>query len=210
MFKTLMRLLILALAAIGVLTVVTAVALVRSGIGARAEPGRLETTVAKRARSLAIPREARARTNPVAADQAALDEGLSHFADHCATCHGNDGSGDTSIGKGLYPKAPDMRQTATQELTDGELFYIIENGVKLTGMPAWGEGTPESATASWKLVHFIRRLPKLTREEITKMEGLNPRSPDEWRALEDERKSLESGRPQEPKPAPAHTHGKHK
>jgi hypothetical protein len=81
-----------------------------------------------------------------------------------------------------------MRQAATQSLTDGELFYIIENGVRLTGMPAWSTGTPEGEEASWHLVHFIRRLPKLTAEEIEEMEALNPRPPAEIRQdLEAER-----------------------
>ena len=63
--------------------------------------------------------------------------GMAHYADHCAACHANDGSAETQIGLGMYPRPPDMRQPATQTLTDGELFYIIENGVRLTGMPAW-------------------------------------------------------------------------
>src|SRR3989442_10826244 len=62
-----------------------------------------------------------------------------HYADHCAICHGNDGRGTTLIGKGLYPKPPDMTQPATQGLTDGELYYIIENGIRFTGMPGFGE-----------------------------------------------------------------------
>ena len=74
----------------------------------------------------------------------------------------NDGSGDTSIGRSLYPPAPDMRAARTQALSDGELFAIIENGIRLTGMPAWGTGTPEGERDSWALVHFIRRMPSLT------------------------------------------------
>ena len=110
------------------------------------------------------------------------------------------------MGRGLYPKAPDMRRPATQHLTDGELFYIIENGVKLTEMPAWGTGTAESATASWTLAQFIRRLPQLSEGGIARMNELNPRTPDEWRALEDERQFLE-GKDAPPKPAPSHEHG---
>ena len=60
-------------------------------------------------------------------------------ADHCATCQANGGSGQTEIGQNLYPKAPDMRLPRTQNLRDGEIYYIINNGVRLTGMPAWGE-----------------------------------------------------------------------
>jgi len=54
-----------------------------------------------------------------------------------------------------------MRGAETQSLSDGELFSIIEHGIRLTGMPAWGTGTPESERDSWGLVHFVRRLPKL-------------------------------------------------
>ena len=86
-----------------------------------------------------------------------VKKGLEHFADHCAMCHANDGSGAAEMGRGLYPRVPDMRLPATQSLTDGELFYIIENGVRLTGMPAWGTGTPEGEEATWHLVRFIRR-----------------------------------------------------
>ncbi len=42
------------------------------------------------------------------------------------------------MGRNMYPPAPDMRLAETQQMTDGELFYIIQNGVRLTGMPAWG------------------------------------------------------------------------
>ena len=135
-----------------------------------------------------------------------LKDGMAHWADHCASCHANDGSGDTAMGRGLYPKAPDMRGPDTQSLSDGELFYLIEHGVKITGMPAWGTGTPEGEQASWHLVHFIRHLPSLTDDEVAEMEGLNPRSRAEWQALEEERRFL-SGTLDAPGDAPpAHVH----
>jgi mono/diheme cytochrome c family protein len=162
--------------------------LLHGGISARAEPSAAEARVARALRGWAIPSGARDARNPIAASPSALAAGLAHFADHCATCHANDGSGQTAIGRRLYPRAPDMRKAATQELTDGELFYIIENGVRLTGMPAWGG--PGTAEGSWHLVHFIRHLPKLTDEERARMEALNPRSPEEWRALEEEERFL--------------------
>jgi mono/diheme cytochrome c family protein len=153
-----------------------------------------------------IPAAARGRVNPEPATAETLRDGLEHWADHCAVCHANNGSGETELGQGLYPRAPDMRQPATQELTDGELFYIIENGVKLTGMPGWGTGT-EGESASWHLVQFIRRLPTLSESEILEMEELNPRSPAEWRALEEERRFL-AGEPPSPQaePEPVHKH----
>jgi hypothetical protein len=92
------------------------------------------------------------------------------------------------MGRGFYPKAPDMRLPATQELTDGELFYVIENGVRFTGMPAWGTGTESGELSSWNLVHFLRHLPRLTAAELETMKGRNPRSPEEIRLeLEEER-----------------------
>jgi hypothetical protein len=94
-------------------------------------------------------------------------------------CHASDGSGqDAPLGRGLYPKPPDMRSAITQDLTDGDLFYIIVNGVRFTGMPAFGTGdedpASESAKLAWQLVHFVRRLPHATGEEIDQVKALNP------------------------------------
>jgi mono/diheme cytochrome c family protein len=158
------------------------------GLGARADPSLPERFVARAAKYLAITRAVRVRPNPVKAGDGVFNEGLEHFARHCATCHANDGSGDTDIGRNLYPRAPDMRTAGTQQRTDGELFSIIENGVRLTGMPAWGDGTSESEQASWVLVHFIRRLPKLTPQDLDRMKSMNPRTPDEFRAERPDRR----------------------
>jgi len=103
-----------------------------------------------------------------------MKDAREHFADHCAQCHANNGSGDTEMGKNLYPRAPDMRLPATQNLSDGELYYIIRNGVPLTGMPAWGEPHTDQDDESWQLVLFIRHLSHLTPEEIKDMENYNP------------------------------------
>jgi mono/diheme cytochrome c family protein len=182
--------------------------LVRGGVGTRLEPGRVETVLARRLRSWAIPSAARGLQSPLSPTPEVIREGMEHFADHCASCHANDGSGDTEMGKGLYPRVPDMRHADTQSLSDGELFYIIENGVRLTGMPAWGNGTPESAEASWKLVQFVRHLPTLTDAEVEAMKALKPRSPEEWREEEETRRFLEGGAEPAPKtPASGHKHG---
>jgi mono/diheme cytochrome c family protein len=176
------------------------------GISTRTTPSDLEVTVARRARQTMIPAGAREQRNPEMGSAETIRSGLEHWADHCAGCHANDGSGDTAIGRGLFPRAPDMRLPATQDLTDGELFYIIENGVKLTGMPAWSTGTPDGEADSWHLVHFIRRLPSLTEDELAAMAELNPRSPAEWRALEDERAFLAGDSPPSTAPATPHQH----
>lgn len=164
---------------------------VQHGFSARDQPTAVEAFIARRLRHLAVPRSARQAQSPIAATSAVLAEARAHFADHCAICHANDGSGQTEIGKNLYPKAPDMRQDATQALSDGELFYIIHNGIRLTGMPAWGDGPPEQDQDSWKLVHFIRHLPKLSKEELEEMKQLNPKSPQEGEEEEEIEKFLQ-------------------
>lgn len=177
------------------------------GISAKAEPGRMETIVARTMRSLAIPRGDRDLKDPVAVTPATLAAGMAHWADHCAVCHANDGSGQTQIGRSLYPKAPDMRRPPTQSLTDGQLFYIIENGVRLTGMPAWGNGTPESAEGTWHLVQFIRTLPTLTPADIAEMESMNPRSPGKPNGDDAIQRFLNGEEPAAVAPSPAHKHG---
>ena len=169
---------------------VLAYTVARRGLSARDEPSRVEELLTRGMRRLATPSALREMTNPVSLTDAVREEGLEHFADHCSGCHANNGSGDTEIGRGLYPPAPDMRAAATQDLTDGELFAIIENGIRLTGMPAWGTGTPEGEGASWALVHFIRRLPTLTDEEISRMQALNPKTAEQWREEEEARRFL--------------------
>jgi mono/diheme cytochrome c family protein len=200
MTRRLLKALVGLLAIVGLVTVAGGIWFASGGISARAEPSRFEAGLARTLRSAAIPRDAKRRTNPMATTEENIEEGLAHFADHCAVCHGNDGSGDTTFGRGLYPSPPDLRRAPTQDLSDGELFYIIENGVRLTGMPAFGDGSGGSAEGSWGLVHFVRRLPKLTPEELQRMEMLNPKSPEHWRQMEEQRKFLE-GDTAAPKPA---------
>jgi mono/diheme cytochrome c family protein len=159
-------------------------AILHDGLSARATPSHLEAILARGARHLSTPPGARAATNPVVATPENLREARLHFADHCAICHANDGSGKTLIGEGLYPKPPDLRLAATQQLSDGELFWTIENGVRFTGMPAFSEhGTSES---SWKLVGLVRHLPQQTAAERMEMERYNPKGPDDLQEEKDE------------------------
>ena len=146
------------------------------GVSARPEPSGIEKRVALFMRGWLTPPTYKGLPNPVSDTEENFIAAREHFADHCATCHGNDGSGNTEVGRSLYPKAPDMRLPRTQDLSDGEIFYFIENGIRLTGMPGWSTGTPEGERSSWQLVHFIRRLPKLTPEGLAIMETFNPTS----------------------------------
>jgi len=99
-----------------------------------------------------------------------------------------------------------MRLAATQKLSDHQLFYIIENGIRLTGMPAWGTGTKAGEDESWRLVRFIRHLPQITPEEIGQMESLNPKSPEKIRQEIEEEKFLRGGTEEPPTPTVTHQH----
>ena len=149
-----------------------------TGLRGQPEPTAMEAAVARRIRALAVPADIRSLRNPLPADATNIRAGMEHFAKYCSVCHTNDGTGEakSAFGKGLFPKPPNMRLAATQDLTDGELFYIIENGVRFTGMPAFGDGDPNGPAASlaWQLVHFVRHIPKVTNDEIGEMESLNP------------------------------------
>ncbi len=164
----------LAVLAVGGLGGLIFVKTAANGFSARADPSFMETFAAHQAHSMAMPSAVRDRLNPVARSKEVLDQGMAHWADHCAVCHANDGSGQVEMGRQMYPHAPDMRKDGTQQLTDGELFHIIENGIRLSGMPAWG-GTEAGGKDSWKLVHFIRHLPDVSPDEVAQMEKLNPK-----------------------------------
>jgi mono/diheme cytochrome c family protein len=162
----LLILLVLAVAAVGY-----GLTLVRRGFSALATPSAVEELAATTARRLAVPSSYRQLRNPVPPSAQNIRRGMEHFADHCATCHSNDGSGQTVYGKGLYPKPPDLRAAGTQNKSDGELYYTIDNGIRLSGMPAFRPvHTPEKA---WRLILFIRHLPQITPEELNEMKGLN-------------------------------------
>lgn len=110
------------------------------------------------------------------------------------------------MGKNMYPPPPNMRKRETQDMADGELFYVIENGVRLSGMPAWGSGSEHDQEDSWELVRFIRHLPDLSPEEISEMEKLNPKTPGEFQEQQEEEQFLK-GQPSNQSPStPQHRH----
>ena len=144
------------------------------GFSAREEPSSIETFLARHVRDLAIPTGVGNMKNPLPVTPLAVAEGRDHFADHCAVCHANNGSGHTEMGGNMYPPVPDMRQRDTQSMSDGALFYIIKEGVRFTGMPGWG-GEDED---NWKLVLFIRHLPDLSDKELELMKEVNGQGPE--------------------------------
>lgn len=161
--------------------------LLPGAFSAKGKPSELEIKLARMARHWATPSDLRNAKNPIPPEPEVLVDALHHFADHCANCHANDGSGKTDMGPNFYPPVPDLREPVIQSMSDGELFYVIHFGVRFTGMPAWGDGKPEKDTESWKLVHFIRHLPNITPDEIATMKKYNPKTqtqPKEQEALD--------------------------
>ena len=157
---------VMILLAVVVVGAVYGVAVIRRGFSAADEPSTFEKVVARAVRNFSIPRRARNEKDPWKPTPEILKEARERFIARCATCHGNDGSGITKIGRNLYPRVPDLRAPQTQNLTDGELHYIIERGVRLTAMPAWGNPHTELEDDSWKLVLFIRDLRPLSPGEV--------------------------------------------
>ena len=189
------KVILLVFVAIVVAAVAYGTSVIRRGFSAREEPSTLETVVASAVRKISIPRIDREKENSWkdTATPEIMADARAHWAEHCATCHANDGSGQTEIGQNLYPRAPDMRLAATQNLTDGELYYIIRNGIRLTGMPAWGDPNLQEDDGSWQLVLFIRHLPQITPEELREMERLNPKSEAQRAADEEAERFLNEG-----------------
>lgn len=135
---------IVTIALVVVVCVVAYSSISNGGLSADATPGPVERTIAGRLVTLSIPTGGRAQPNPFAQDHEAWRQAADHFADHCATCHGADGRGHTEMGAYMYPKVPDLASPAVQQMSDGALFYIIQNGVRWTGMPGWQrEHTPD-------------------------------------------------------------------
>ena len=122
---------------------------------ARPLPPALEVAVATWLLRASVPAGQAARANPLPPAGADIAEGATLFQQNCAACHAYDGGGQTRIGAGAYPRVPSLRSTAITQLSDGEMFYHIRNGIRNTAMPAWDF----SDHAIWQLVLFIRHLP---------------------------------------------------
>jgi mono/diheme cytochrome c family protein len=126
-------------------------------------PSRLEERIARFALDRSIARRARKAANPLASSPAAARAGLRLFLTHCVSCHGAPGVDPTEEGASLNPPAPGLTLPRVQARPDGELRWIISNGIRLTGMPAFGPSRSEEEI--WQLVAAVRRLPRLTDTE---------------------------------------------
>jgi len=143
-----------------------AVFLVVSGmiqVAAAVPPGAVETRVARFALDRSVSRRAPRATNPLGKNADILREGAEHYREMCVGCHGAPGVDPSEIGEGLNPPAPDLTLERVQRRTDGELFWIVQNGIRMSGMPAFGATHKDRQI--WEIVAFVRHLPELTPEE---------------------------------------------
>jgi len=147
-----------------------------AGISARREAGQFERQASRAVWRFMVPGPIKIKENPVADSAETVRDATQLWVDRCVVCHANDGGG-TTLGRSLHPPAPDLRKVLTQSLTDGELFYAIEQGIPWTGMPAWGDGSQENERESWALVRFVRNIPKLTPADLRAIEKFVPRAP---------------------------------
>ncbi len=139
-------------------TAVVVVAFAQFKLDALQEPGRLETVFAMRAKHALVRRSSRHGIPPAPANlQASIKAGEKLFGTECATCHGLDGHKLTDAGRWMYPRAADLTSPAVQQYSDRELFWIVKNGIRLSGMPAFAR--VESDEHIWNLVQYVRTLP---------------------------------------------------
>jgi mono/diheme cytochrome c family protein len=129
------------------------------GCTADKQPSQGETNLANAAKDVTIPLEAGKMQNPLPDTDEIASQGREVFLGSCAQCHGADGRADTSLGRSMAPPAMDLTSQHVQHWTDAELFWIIQNGVRLTGMPAWKSSI--SGTDSWKLARYIHSIPRV-------------------------------------------------
>ena len=130
---------------------------------ARRKPLPLERVVANMAKDIVIPIEAHNAKDPVSPSAGTIETGQQIFLQNCALCHGPDGHGDTNLGTHMFPPAMDLTSPHVQHWTNGDLFWIIQNGISLTGMPSWSSSISPANT--WKIAWFVHALPRLDAEQ---------------------------------------------
>jgi len=147
------------IAAIIIVLIIVAAALgaLRASISALPEPGAFETSMATKAKDWYIGRAAREPlplgppNNP-----AGVTAGSALFGMDCASCHGQDGRTPTAIGKSMYPRVPGLGSPEVQSLSDRELFWVVRNGIRLSGMPGFAHIDTDEQI--WQLTYYVRSL----------------------------------------------------
>jgi mono/diheme cytochrome c family protein len=135
-----------------------ALAFSHASISALDEPGQFETRLATRAKHIIVAHQAaKMRVTEPPNSDASANTGAIVFSVECAACHGKDGRTPTHIGQSMYPRVPDLGSPEIQKWSNIQLFWIVQHGIRLSGMPGFEKFNTEEQ--SWHLVHFIRSLP---------------------------------------------------
>lgn len=149
--RILMAVVVLAVVLIGIV-------LLRFNLTALQAPGPLETRLANLCRRFFIHRASRHGAPPRPQDtKASIVRGGTHYGLDCGVCHADDGRAQRQPGQWMYPRASDLTTRQVQSYSDEELFWIIQNGIRFTGMP--GFGNVETPDHVWDLVNYVRTLP---------------------------------------------------
>jgi mono/diheme cytochrome c family protein len=125
-------------------------------------PSGLEKALANAVFDRSVARRAPKTKNPLSGPDV-VRAGMAHYREMCVTCHGAPGVDASEAGEGLNPPAPDLTKADVQSMTDGELFWVVQQGVRMTGMPAFGPTHKDPEI--WKIVAFMRHLPQITKDE---------------------------------------------
>lgn len=147
-----------------ILMLIVGLAMWSHGFDSRAEPSNMESSIAMKLHDSSTPSRYEKMTNPLTARGVDLIEAGGHYEEHCAACHGDDGGGTPKFHGLMYPRPTDLRSEDTQEMSDGELYWVIKNGIRWSGMPAFGKPGDEDEHV-WKMVAYVRHLTKLTPAE---------------------------------------------
>jgi mono/diheme cytochrome c family protein len=157
-------------------------------------PSKTERRLATFALNKSVARRAPNRKNPLPGTAEDLRGGLAHFRENCVICHGAPGVDPGEIGQGLNPGAPDLTLPRVQARSDGELYWITSNGIRMTGMPAFSPTHGENEI--WQTVAFLRHLPEISDDEKEQLKT----------ETEEEEHHHEEAPPAGGAKKPAHTH----
>jgi mono/diheme cytochrome c family protein len=154
-----------AITLLGVIALAVALTILWShGFGSRSEPSNMESSIAMKVLDSSVPAKYEKMSSPLSVDTINLIEAGGLYQQQCAVCHADNGSGDPKFHGIMSPRPTDLRSEDTQEMSDGELYWVIKNGIRWSGMPAFGD-PGDGDERAWKMVAYVRHLPKLTPAE---------------------------------------------
>jgi len=138
----------------------------RYNVSAVAPHWKLTEWLLEEAREQSVEYHSRGIQGPTLLDPQKIAAGFEHFHETCRLCHGSPDS-ISEFASGMNPSPPDLKSADVQKESDGALYWIVKNGIKMTGMPAFGSS--HTTEKLWEMVAFLRQLPKLTAEQYEEM-----------------------------------------